>query len=240
MENFIEPLVIEGDLSIDSLEEFPSYVPFREAVFQNLKKAILNGSLKPGQLLSENKIAAKLSVSRTPIREALRILEIENLVVTLPGRKIIVSVPTVQDIEDIYEIRLLLETEALRRITTDKTELINKLDSCVTLHESHLQNYNVQGMGQNNTEFHLTIISALENKRLRQFIDSLNDTISRFRLYSIKEKEYLEKVIFEHKQIVSFLKSGNSEEAVNVLRKHLITARDILIAMYSQEVENNK
>lgn len=240
MDYFMEPIVIDDDYHLDSLEEYPSYIPLREAVLQVLKKAILNGSLKPGQLLSENKIAAKLSVSRTPIREALRILEIENLVVTLPGRKVIVSIPTVQDIKDIYEIRLILEVEALRTITPDRAELIRKLESCIEMHESHLEDYNTKAMGQNNAEFHLTIISALENKKIKHFIDSLNDTISRFRLYSVQDKEYMGKVINEHKKIVLSLKNGEIETAVNVLRQHLITAKNILIEMYSKKDDRNK
>lgn len=240
METYIEPLLNEEDLNIETLEDFPSYVTLREAVFQTLRKAILNGSLKPGQVLSENKIAAKLSVSRTPIREALRSLETESLVTTLPGRKIIVSIPTVQDIEDIFEIRLIMETQALQRIKPDNTILINKLEECIKLSEPHLQDVNIQELGKKNTKFHLTIISSLENKRIWKFMDSLNETSSRFRLYTLKDKETMEQYVEEHSQIISFLKKGDADGAINVLRNHLLTAKELLIAMYPNIEDTNK
>lgn len=111
-----------------SLNNYPSYVPLRETVFGSLKKAIVEGLLKPGQAIVENKIATELSVSRTPVREAIRMLETEGLVTFLPGRRAIVSAPTVREVEDIYEIRLLVETEALQRITSGQTELIKELE----------------------------------------------------------------------------------------------------------------
>src|SRR5215204_2916407 len=89
---------MEG-LDRDGLDGFSAYLPLREVVARTLKRAILDGSLRPGQPISENKIANKLSVSRTPVREAVRMLETENLVTLLPGRKVIISIPTVQDIE---------------------------------------------------------------------------------------------------------------------------------------------
>lgn len=94
-----------------------------------MKEAIVKGSLEPGQLLSENKIASKLKVSRTPVREALRRLEQETMVKMLSGRRLIVSVPSVQDVEEIYDLRLMVETEALRRISQDDG-LIQQLEDC--------------------------------------------------------------------------------------------------------------
>ena len=122
---------VEGDLDIVPLDYVPSYLPLREAVFLTLKKAILEGSLKPAQPLSENKIARRLSVSRTPVREALRMLEADNLVTFLPGRKVIVAIPSRRDVEEVYEIRSIVEREALRRITPDQRDLIRELEECI-------------------------------------------------------------------------------------------------------------
>ena len=80
----------DGGIDIEPFDQFAAHIPLRELVAQTLKKAILDGSLKPGQPISENKIANKLSVSRTPVREAVRMLETENLVTFLPGRKVII------------------------------------------------------------------------------------------------------------------------------------------------------
>ena len=149
----------DGELDIGPLDNVPPYVPLREAVFLELKKAILEGSLKPGQQISENKIASKLSVSRTPVREAIRILEKDNLVSLLPGRKVIVSVPSQRDIEEVYEIRAIVETEALRRITPESTELIRNLEQCLEKAEELRKEDNLRELAKANNRFHLTIIS---------------------------------------------------------------------------------
>jgi DNA-binding GntR family transcriptional regulator len=229
----------DGVPDIGPLDDVPPYVPLREVVFLALKKAILEGSLKPGQQISENKIASKLSVSRTPVREAIRILERDNLVSILPGRKVIVSVPSKRDIEEIYEIRSIVETEALRRITPDRKNLIRELEACIDEAEGLRKEGNLQEMAKANHRFHLAIISALENQRLQRFIDSLNDTISQFRSYSLTPEWALESEN-EHKQIISNLKSGNREEAVSILHHNLTKPRHMLSDLFSEEGEPGK
>jgi DNA-binding GntR family transcriptional regulator len=223
----------DGDLDIGPLVELPPYVPLREAVFLELKRAILEGSLKPGQPISENKIASKLSVSRTPVREAIRILERDNLVSLLPGRKVVVSVPSQRDIEEVYEIRVIVETEALRRIGPENEDLIRTMEQCLVEVERLREEGNLREMGEVNNRFHLTIISALENHRLQRFMDSLNDTISRFRYYSLASEgtsEFAE----EHKQIVSSLKAGETERAVSLLQRHLMKPKHLLTEQFSK------
>lgn len=199
----------DGNLDIGPLDNAPSYVPLREAVFLELKRAILEGALEPGQQISENKIAGKLSVSRTPVREAIRMLEKDNLVNLLPGRKVIVSVPSRRDIEEVYEIRAIVETEALRRITPESTDLIRELERCIEEAERLRKDGDLREMAQANNRFHLAIMSALENGRMNRFIHSLNDSISRFRLYSLTPEWALASEE-EHKKIISNLKNGAS------------------------------
>jgi GntR family transcriptional regulator, rspAB operon transcriptional repressor len=219
------------------LEEFSSYVPLRVAVLTRLKAAILDGTLRPGLLLSENKIATQLSVSRTPVREALRTLGQEHLVTTLPGRKVIVSIPTIQDIEEIYDIRWILESEALRRISPEQSDVIKHLENCIERSNAILKSGNVQELKQMNTEFHTIIISVLNNRRLRQFVDSVYDSIARFRLYSLEKEGWAEAGVEEHSQIVSLLKAGQREAAVNLLREHLSAAKRILTDMFCKLTE---
>ncbi|MGG1576175.1 GntR family transcriptional regulator, partial [Fictibacillus sp. NRS-1165] len=174
-------MTLEEEIKLEPLGELPTYLPLREVVYQTIKKAILDGKLKPGQQLSENLIANMLSVSRTPVREAFRSLENENLVSVLPGRKVIVSIPTLEEIQEIYEIRMIVEMEALRRILPDNYTIINRLEAYVKKAELLLEEENVEELNHINSEFHLTIISALQNNKLQQFIHSLQDTISRYR-----------------------------------------------------------
>ena len=225
---------VEGDLDIVPLDYVPSYLPLREAVFLTLKKAILEGSLKPAQPLSENKIARRLSVSRTPVREALRMLEADNLVTFLPGRKVIVAIPSRRDVEEVYEIRSIVEREALRRITPDQRDLIRELEECIDEAEKLRKEGNLREMAKANNRFHLTILSALENQRLQRFIDSLNDTISQLRSYSLTPEWALESER-EHMQIISHLKSGDTEKAISVLQQNLMKPKRMLSVLFSEE-----
>ncbi len=216
------------------LDGFSAYLPLRVAVLTRLKAAILDGTLKPGTLLSENKIAAQLSVSRTPVREALRVLERENLVTTLPGRKVIISVPRAEDIDEIYDIRTIVESAALRRIGSNRRELIARLEQCLERSRLALAKRDIRELEQINTEFHTTIISALNNQRLREFIDSVHDTAARFRLYSLREAGWAEKGIQEHRRLVALLKKGDTEDAVELLGRHLRMGSEILKKMFHQ------
>lgn len=210
-----------------------AYVPLRVAVLNRLKQAILDGTLKPGELLSENRIAAQLSVSRTPVREALRVLEQENLVKMLPGRKVVVSIPSPADIDEIYDIRFIVESEALRRITPDRKDIIDQLEACNRRQKEALRRGDKRELRQINTDFHMIFISVLNNQKLQQFIDSVYDSITRFRLYSLEKPEWAEHRSEEHCQLVELLKAGNTEGAVAMLKQHLDAARNIVTKMFN-------
>lgn len=217
-----------------SLENYPAYVPLREAVFGSLKKAIVEGLLKPGQAIVENKIATELSVSRTPVREAIRMLEAEGLVTFLPGRKAIVSAPTVREVEDIYEIRLLVETEALRRITPGQSALIEELEEYTRIADEHFERGDIAEMGRVNTRFHLAIITAFNNEKLQQVVAPLHDTIARFLRYTLLDREWALQGNVEHKQIVAYVKNGETEEAVSLMTRHLEAAKKVSADMVQQ------
>lgn len=192
-----------------------------------IKQAIMNGTLKSGEVLSENKLASEFIVSRTPVREALRVLESEGFVTVLPGRKIIVSVPTQRDIDEIYEIRLLVESEALRRITPRDHDLFDILDRCLTDSVVALRKDDFLELERINTVFHMALVSALKNERLRSFVDSIHDTAVRLRRYSLAKKGWAGRFVQEHKQLVALLKKGQTEAAVKLLKKHITTSVEI-------------
>jgi DNA-binding GntR family transcriptional regulator len=225
----------DDSIDIRQVDEFAAHVPLREIVARIVKRAILDGSLKPGQQISENKIANKLSVSRTPVREAVRILETENLVTFLPGRRVVVTVPTIQDIEDVYETRMIVESEALRRITPDQKELIQELEGYARAAEQHLEQGDFVELGKVNTSFHLVILSALENRTVQQFMGSLHNKIAGLRFYSLADRKWVQESERQHRQIIAHLKRGETERAVNVLQEHLAVPKELLINMFSEK-----
>ncbi|PIW25994.1 MAG: hypothetical protein COW30_17300 [Rhodospirillales bacterium CG15_BIG_FIL_POST_REV_8_21_14_020_66_15] len=196
-------------------------MPLRIAVYERLRGAILDGTLKPGQVLSENRLAVQLQVSRTPIREAIRMLERESLVTMLPGRKLVVSTPTARDIDDIYGIRLIVEVAALRKIGPGDGEIIVRLEDCIARDAAALESGDAGALIEPNTDFHMVLISALDNKRLQGFIDSIHDLVNRYRLFSLEDMDWAEQAVDDHATIVRHLKAGRSEDAVSVLTRHL-------------------
>lgn len=202
------------------------YVPLRIAVHESLRAAILDGTLKPGLLLSENRLAAQLKVSRTPIREALHMLERESLVSVRPGRKLVVSTPTLQDIDEIYGIRMIVEVAALRRISADDTKVIGRLEACIARDAAALQSGDLGALMEPNTDFHMTLIATLGNWRLQRFIDSIHELVTRFRLFSLEDTDWAAQAVDDHAAIVALLKDGRNEDAATVLTRHLEQANE--------------
>ncbi|MCF8565603.1 GntR family transcriptional regulator [Alicyclobacillus tolerans] len=213
--------------------ELPNYVPLRQAIYEALKSVILDGTLPPGQMLSENRLAESFSVSRTPIREAIRMLENDGLVTMLPGRKMIVSIPTTEDIREIHEIRSIIESSAVLKIKADNHELLEKLDHYVTNGKKLLTENNKAELTRNNTAFHMGIISVLRNRRVEQIMDSLHDAIARLRTYGLMEQEWATTSEEEHALIVESLKKGDQKQAAYILQLHIDKGRDVLLKMFS-------
>lgn len=202
------------------------YVPLRIAVNERLRAAILDGTLKPGLILSENRLAAQLAVSRTPVREALRMLEREALVSVQPGRKLVVSTPTLRDIDEIYGIRMIVEVAALRQISADDGKVIDRLETCIARDATALESVVPGASMHPNTDFHMTLIATLGNRRLQRFIDSIHELVNRFRLFSLEDADWAVEAANDHATIVARLKDGRTEAAATLLTRHLERANE--------------
>jgi len=218
-------------LVIDSLEDFPVTLPLGEAVYQSLRSSLLNGKLKPGHMLSENMIASLLRVSRTPVREAINRLQVEGLVTPIHGRRIIVSIPSHQDIDDVYNIRLMVEIEALRMISHDELPVINQMEIYAQEAKQYLKQNDIVRLGHKNTQFHQCLISVLKNRRLEVFLDSLRHVVSMYRFQSLRQGQWAAESWNDHEKLVNLLKEGSLDPAVDLLKKHLMTAKEILIQL---------
>ena len=141
------------------------YKPLRDVVFENLREAIVEGRLKPGQRLMEVQLAEQLGVSRTPVREAIRKLELEGLVVMLPRKGAYVANMSLKDLIDVLEIRASLEglaaSLAAERITDED---IKKLESIVEEFKDGINESNVEALLRKDVEFHECIFKSTNNK----------------------------------------------------------------------------
>ena len=206
------------------------YKPLRDVVFENLREAIVEGKLKPGQRLMEVQLAEQLGVSRTPVREAIRKLELEGLVVMIPRKGAYVANMSLKDIIDVLEIRASLEglaaSLASERITGDD---IKTLESIIEEFENNVDESNVEALLKKDVEFHECIFKATNNKKLHQLINSLWEQVYRFRVTYISDYESTVNIVGEHKMILDAIKKGDNELAKKYAMEHIQKAENFMI-----------
>lgn len=199
-----------------------AYLPLRDVVFQTLREAILKGELKPGERLMELQLASKLGVSRTPIREAIRMLELEGLAVTIPRKGAEVARMTEKDMEDVLQIREALDELAVQIACDKMTEkqLVN-LTIAMKNFENSIQTGNLKKVVQTDVEFHDVIYQATDNPKLVNILSNLSEQIYRYRVEYLKEKENYPMLVKEHEEIVTALKDRNKQLAAEMTKKHI-------------------
>ena len=175
-----------SDFSVDMNE----YLPLRDVVFNTLRQAILKGELKPGERLLEIALAERLGVSRTPVREAMRKLEQEGLVVMIPRRGAQVASITEKDLNDVLEVRIALENVAIEKacklITEDE---LGRLWVAAKEFEKTKAEGNLVRLAETDVAFHEIIYQASDNKRLNQVLNNLREQMYRYRVEYLKEEQ---------------------------------------------------
>lgn len=175
------------------------YLPLRDVVFNTLRQAILRGELKPGERLMEIALANRLGVSRTPIREAIRMLELEGLVIMIPRKGAQVAQITEQDLNDVLEVRLGLEELAVRfaceRITDEE---IKELGLAVKEFEKKMREDDLSAQAEADVKFHEIIYGATHNRRLVQIINNIREQMYRYRIEYLKDVESRKTLVKEH------------------------------------------
>ena len=219
-----------------------SYQPLREVVCESLREAIRSGTLKPGERLMEIQLAEQLGVSRTPVREAIRKLELEGYVIMMPRRGTYVANMSMSDISDIFEIRSALESLsnglAAKRITPDELEHLQNL---LVMLKPYVEQMDMEKIVELDIEFHDLLYHASRNKRLVGIISNLRDQLTRFRTLSMSYPGRLEATMEEHKSIVDAIAAGDSEAARQAAEKHMENSESTLLkAMDAIEQKHQK
>ena len=210
-----------NDFSVDMNE----YLPLRDVVFNTLRKAILKGELKPGERLMEIALADRLGVSRTPVREALRQLELEGLVKIIPNKGAYVTGITPKDVHDIYMIRSLLEGMCARWATEHITpEQIEQLEEIVLLSEFHLKKDKdkVVQVSDLDGKFHHVLYEASNSRIMEHTLSDFHKYVKMARMLSVGAKNRAEKSIEEHKAILEAIKKGDADEAERLANLHIM------------------
>ena len=207
-----------------------SYKPLREVVSETLREAIISGVLKPGERLMEIQLAEELGVSRTPVRESIRKLELEGFVVMVPRRGTYVSDLSIKDINEVFEIRTALDVLAAglaaERITEEELEQMERL--LVQIGE-YMEAGDMDKIIETDSLFHDILYQATRNDRLFGIISNLREQFTRFRSISMKYPGRIIKTVEEHRQLVEAIGSRNAELAQQVAREHMENAEQTLL-----------
>ncbi len=214
-----------------------NYKPLREMVFESLREAIILGRLKPGERLMEIQVAEEMGVSRTPVREAIRKLELEGFVVMMPRKGAYVAGISVKDIVDVFEVRAALEGLAAglaaERSTEEEMEELER--SLIKINVEAGDDINVIAEGDNS--FHQIIYRASRNHHLVQIITRLQEQIQRFRMTSLSQPGRTKIALDEHKKIVEAISDRNVEEAQALATEHIENAEQILLNALREEAD---
>jgi DNA-binding GntR family transcriptional regulator len=198
------------------------YLPLRDVVFFTLRQAILKGELEPGERLMEMQLAEQLGVSRTPIREAIRKLELEGLVLMIPRRGAIVAKITEKDLRDVLEVRASLErlstNLACERIQDDAIEELRQAQEAF---KEALEGDDITLQAQRDVEFHDVIYKATGNLRLIQMLNNLREQMYRYRLEYLKYDLAHQTLIEEHEAMIDAISKRDKDTATDIIVRHV-------------------
>ncbi len=217
------------------------FLPLRDVVFNTLRQAILTGELKPGERLMEIHLANRLGVSRTPIREAIRKLELEGLVTMIPRRGAEVAQITEKSMKDVLEVRRTLDALsaelACERISPEEEEALKK--ACQNFEEA-VKTKDAKIIAKADVAVHDIIAAATGNQRLIQLINNLAEQMYRYRFEYIKDASQHERIIQEHRVIYESIAKKDKEAASNMAKTHIDNQEKAVIARIRMEQSNNK
>jgi DNA-binding GntR family transcriptional regulator len=200
-------------------------IPARDLVLRKLRGAILSGRFRPGQRLRERELVERMGVSRTPIREALRKLELEGLVTTVPYKGPVVTRPTLDDARELYEARAALEGRAVALFTQrrDPRALI-QMRTAIGRGRRAVLRGRAAGVLAANNAFHDTLAAGCGNALLEMLISNLRDRIVLLRVRSLAQPGRQAKSIAEHRAILRLIERGRADAARRLTEQHIMHA----------------
>ncbi len=208
----------------------PSDLPLRDVVFYTLRQSILTGELKPGERLMEIHLADKLGVSRTPVREAIRRLELEGLVTMFPRRGAEVAQITEKSMSDVLEVRRTLDA-LCAELACDRIsqEELSALKQACERFEQSVSTHDTKKIAQADVALHDIIVQATGNQRLIQLVNNLSEQMYRYRFEYIKDSSQHETLIREHRIIYQSIVDKDRDTAASAAKTHIDNQKKAII-----------
>ena len=206
------------------------YLPLRDVVFNTLRQEILTGKLKPGERLMEIHLANRLGVSRTPIREAIRMLELEGLVIMVPRRGAEVAQITWKNLKDVLEVRRALDVLAIElaceRMTAEEMDELYK--ACEEFKQATLTQ-DTRKIAEADVKLHDIIVAATRNNRLIQLVNNLAEQMYRYRFEYLKDSSQHDMLVQEHKDMYQSILKKDRISAARAVKKHIDNQEEAII-----------
>jgi len=203
-------------------KDFSNSFSLTDEIADVVRERILKGEYEIGEKIKENQIATELRVSRTPIREAFKLLENEGLIDYIPNRGCFAKGFTQQDVDDIYAVREALEelavTWAVERITPEE---ITALEEECDLMEFYTKKKDRKKVLELNSSFHDIIYTSARSRFLAQVLRSYKEYIDKTRKAIFYEQSFLEAILEEHKRILEAIRQKDKDKAIEAMRFHL-------------------
>lgn len=217
------------------MNSFQPVRTIRSQVYQAIRQQIISGAYPPGFWLQEQEIAASLQVSRSPVREALRQIVSDGLADEIPNKGVFVRTLTRRDVDELCELRVLIEGYSIRRgyahCTPEQKEEMEKL--LQAMEQAHVRG-DVEQYIELDSQMHMLFVEQCGNRLLQDMYKRAYWMVQRFRVYSLKSEDRFRRSLAEHRQIMEAILSGDWEKAVEQDRIHLEAARETVYQYLDQ------
>ena len=201
----------------------------KQKIYQYLKDEICSGSYKSGQQVHEQELANRFKSSRSPVREALKQLVSDGLLEEYPNRGVFVRTYSPKDMQDIFDLRELLENYAIRHVGTISPVNIRQLNDLLTSLNRFHEADDLEHYIEEDAILHHKIVSMCKNDLIIDTYNRISNMTQQFRTYSLKSRQRFDDSVEEHTRLIRSLLDGNTEDAAATNKKHLSLARDAII-----------
>lgn len=200
-----------------------------EEIANNLRELIMSGELQEGDKIKEDELCRSMGISKTPLREALRVLSVEGLIKLVPNRGSFVSTPTFEEIREMFDVMSVLEGICARAAAEKMSA--KDLATLEKLHTKLEKNFNRRAQREYiriNNQFHAFVQEMAGNRTLNQIVNGLRQKILLYRYQSLNLPERFEQSIQEHRDLIEAFRKKDSKKAETLMRRHLKTQCDAL------------
>jgi DNA-binding GntR family transcriptional regulator len=200
-----------------------------EEIANNLRELIMSGELQEGDKIKEDALCNSMGISKTPLREALRVLSVEGLIKLVPNRGSFVSTPTFEEIREMFDVMSVLEGICARAAAEKMSA--KDLTTLEKLHNKLEKNFKRKAQREYiriNNQYHAFVQELAGNRTLNQIINGLRQKILLYRYQSLNLPERFEQSIQEHRELIEAFRKKDSKKAETLMRRHLKTQCDAL------------